>query len=54
MTAAAMDEESRPLGHSHDSDGLMACSPALPANTRTSAKMLTPTRTTNWIPMSTF
>ena len=49
-----MDDTSRPLGHSQDSCGVIACAPAVPANTRTSAMMLTMISTPNWMAISTF
>ena len=54
MIAAAMECASRPPGHSQASDGVIACSPAVPAKTRTNAMMLTMISTPNWIAMSTF
>ena len=36
-----MECASRPPGHSQASDGVIACSPAVPAKTRTNAMMLT-------------
>ena len=54
MIAAAIEWQSRPPGHSQDSCGLIACAPAVPANTRTSAMMLTTINTPNWMAISTF
>jgi hypothetical protein len=34
MLAAAMAEESRPPGHNHDNDGVIACEPAVPEKTQ--------------------
>ena len=47
MMAAAIADESRPVGNNHDSDGEMACSPAVPENTRINAQTLTTTSTPN-------
>ena len=52
--AAAIDDESSPLGHNQDSCGMIACAPAVPANTRMSAMMLTMISTPNWTAMRTF
>ena len=54
ITAAAIADVSRPEGHSQLHCGMIACSPAVPVKTRTSAMMLTTMSTPNWIAMSTF
>ena len=54
MIAAAIDETSRPLGHSQDNCGVIAWAPAFPENTRMSAMMLTMISTPNWMAINTF
>lgn len=47
MTAWAIEDMSSPPGHSHEREGLIACSPAVPVKTRISAMTLTVMSTPN-------